>query len=178
MHQTFNHKVSKIQGITVPKHVLCNIYTELTGDASQDQNKEIHKCMRQAIIGEHPNLVVDLRHLNKGRPGDTFKVFFDTMETKIDEICAADERRHVVVHLSNFISSRDLIEQITKDCPTGTPIPSEATILFAFTPKNGYIKTTKSYKSQFKLKVKVQSRQLRASHVDDHYCAGQFHYMR
>ena len=118
--------------------------------------------MRQAIIGEDPDLVVDLRHLNKSRPGDTFKVFFDTMETKIDEMSAADERRHGVAHLSNFISLRDLIEQITKDCPTGTPIPSETTALFAFTPKNAYIKTAKLYKSQFQLKFKVQPRQLRA----------------
>ena len=41
MRRTFNHKVSKIQGVAVPKHVLRNIYTELTGNASQDQNKEI-----------------------------------------------------------------------------------------------------------------------------------------
>ena len=49
--RTFNHKISKIQGVTVRKHVLRNIYTELTGDASQDQNKEIDERMRQAIIG-------------------------------------------------------------------------------------------------------------------------------
>ena len=134
--------------------------------------------MRQAIIGEDPNLVVNPRHLNKCRPGDTFKVFLDTMETKIDEISVADERMHGVAHLSNLISLRDLIEQITKDYPTGTPIPSETTVLFAFTPKNAYIKTAKLYKSQFQLKFKVQSMQLRASHVDDHYCAAQFSYMR
>ena len=120
-HQTnasnLNHKVSKIKGVIVPKHVFHNIYTELTEDALQDQNKEIDERMRQAIIGKNPNLVVDLQHLNKGRPGDNFKVFFDTMETKIDEISAADERRHGVAHLSNFISLRDLIEQITKNCP-------------------------------------------------------------
>ena len=89
--------------------------------------------MRQAIIREDSKLVVDLRHLNKGRLGVTFKVFFATMETKIDENSAADERRQRVAHLSNFISIRDLIEQITKDCPTGTPIPCKTTILFAFT---------------------------------------------
>ena len=83
--------------------------------------------MRRAIIGEDPNLVVDLLHLNKGRTSETFKVFFDTMETKIDEISVADEHRHGVTHLSNFVSLRDLIEQITKDCPTATPFPSETT---------------------------------------------------
>ena len=65
------------------------------------------------------------------------------METKTDEISAADECRQGVAHLSNFISLQDLIEQITKDCPTGTPIPSETAVLFAFTPKNVYIKTRK-----------------------------------
>ena len=65
------------------------------------------------------------------------------METKIDEISAADERRHGVAHLSNFISLRDLIEQITKDRPAGTPISSETTVPFAFTPKNAFIKTAK-----------------------------------
>ena len=101
--------------------------------------------MRQAITGEDPNLVVDLRHLNKGRPGDTFKVFFDTMETKIDEISVADERRRGIAHLSNFFSLRDLIEQITKNCATRTPIPSNTTVLFIFAPKNVYIKTFKLF---------------------------------
>ena len=72
-------------------------------------------------MGEDPKLVVDLRHLNKGRPGDTFKVFFDTMETKVDEISAADERRHGVAHLSNFISLRDLIEQIKQRLSNWNP---------------------------------------------------------
>ena len=36
MRRTFNHKVSKIQVVTIPKHVRRNIYAELTGDASQD----------------------------------------------------------------------------------------------------------------------------------------------
>jgi len=74
--------VSKVQGLTVPKHVLRNFYTDLTGDATHDQNKGIDERMRQAIIGDDPDLVVDLRHLNKGRPGDTFKVFFDVMKKK------------------------------------------------------------------------------------------------
>ena len=133
---------------------------ELTGDISQYQNKEIDECMRQAMIGEDPKLVVNFRQLNKGRPGDTFKVLLDTMETKIDEIFAAEEHRHWVAHLSNFISLRDLIEAITKDCPARTPIPSETTILFVFTPKSVYIKTHKLQKTQFQLKFKVLSRQL------------------
>ena len=46
----------------------------------------------QAIIGDDPELVNDLRHLNKGRPGDMFQVFFDALEKKVEAMAAADER--------------------------------------------------------------------------------------
>ena len=114
MRRNFTNKVSKVQGLTVPKHVLRNIYTDLTGDATADQNKEIDERLRQAILGDDPDLVVDLRHLNKGRPGDSFKVFFDVMEKKVEEISAADERRHGVAHLSSFLSLPDLHEACFK----------------------------------------------------------------
>ena len=178
LRRNFTNKVSKVQGLTVPKHVLRNIYTDLTGDATADQNKEIDERLRKAILGDDPDVVVDLRHLNKGRPGDSFKVFFDVMEKKVEEISAADERRHGVAHLSSFLSLPDLIDQVAKDCPPDTPIPSETTVLFAFAPKNAYVGTSRLYKSLFQLKFKVQSRQIRALHMDDHYCAAQFRYMR
>ena len=63
-------------------------------------------------------------------------------------------------------------------CPVGTTFPSESTVLFAFTPSNTYVKTAKLYKSRFPLKFKVQSRPLRASHIEEHFCAAQFRYMR
>ena len=102
------------------------------------------------------------------------------METKIDEISAADFCSAGMgwpiwaILFPWGISSNKL----SKDCPTGTPIPSETTVLFAFTPKISYIKAAKLYKNQFQLKFKVQSRQLRSSHVDDHYCVAKFRYMR
>ena len=63
-------------------------------------------------------------------------------------------------------------------CPVGTAIPSVSTVLFAFTPSNAYVKTAKLCKSRFPVKFKVQSRQLRASHIDRHFCVAQFRYMR
>ena len=60
-----------------------------------NQNTKIDERLRQSILGEDPNLVVDLRVLNKGRPNDTFKVFFAALEKKFQEIVATDDRSAV-----------------------------------------------------------------------------------
>ena len=72
---------------------------------------------------------------------------------KVDKIAAPDERRHGVAHLSKFNSLRDMIEQVTNECPGGTSIPSETNILFAFTPKNVFVNTDKLGRFALKLKV-------------------------
>ena len=64
------------------------------------------------------------------------------------------------------------------ECPEGTLIPSESTVLYAFCPKNVYAFSAKLYKGRIALKFTLQSRQLRSSHIDDHYCAAIFKYMR
>lgn len=92
---------------------------------------------------------------------------------------ATDECRHGdIQHFSKFISVRDLIEQTSKKYPEGTPVPSESTVLFAFVPKNSYRNTSKLYKGRIQLQHKVQSRQLRSEHIDEHYCAAIFKYMK
>ena len=111
----------------------------MTGDTTPNQNPKIDERLRQSILGEDPDLVMDLRVLNKGRPNNTFKVFFEVLEKKFEEIVAADDQRHGIAHLSHFISVHDLIDQVTKMCPVGTTIPSGSTALFAFTPSNTYM---------------------------------------
>lgn len=49
---------------------------------------------------------------------------------------AADERRHNIEHISHYISVPDLIKQVKRNIPDDAPIPSEATVLFSFVPKN------------------------------------------
>ena len=72
----------KIMGAEIPPHEIWKIYSDLTGDASADQNPAIDERVRQAIIDDDPELVIDLRHLNKGRPGDMFQVVFDALESR------------------------------------------------------------------------------------------------
>lgn len=58
------------------------------------------------------------------------------------------------------------------------PIPSESTVLLAFVPKNAHANVSKLYKGRVPMKMKVQTRQLRASHQDEHYCASLFKMLR
>ena len=72
----------------------------------------------------------------------------------------------------------DLISETAKELPENTPIPSESTVLFSFVPKNIHAKAAKLYASRFPLQFKVQTRQLRVSHIDEHFCAAVFKYTR
>ncbi|XP_062580017.1 uncharacterized protein LOC134242028 [Saccostrea cucullata] len=178
MRKMFVSKFCNLPAVSVPPAVLRVIYTELTLDSSAEQNKGIENRIREAILSEDPDIVTDLRHLNPGRPNDTFNSFFDKLSEIIEDMTAADERRHNVEHLSQFVSVRDLINQVASKLPEHTNIPSESTVLFAFVPKNSHTNVSKLYKSKIPLQFKVQTRQLRSSHQDDHYCAAVFKYSR
>lgn len=72
MRHDFAKRVA-ITDSTLPKHLIRAVYSELTSDVSADQSPAIDQRVRQAILGEDPDLVIDLRHLNKGHPQDTFE---------------------------------------------------------------------------------------------------------
>ncbi|GET59934.1 hypothetical protein GLOIN_2v1788400 [Rhizophagus irregularis DAOM 181602=DAOM 197198] len=55
-------------------------------------------------------------------------------------------------------------------------VPSSEWIRLQFWPKNIYTKTAIQYSGRFNISYKVQSRLLRKSHPDAHYCAALFHY--
>jgi hypothetical protein len=84
------------------------------------------------------------------------------------------------------ISIRELRENITErlqikhdeETFSTIPIPSEEWIRLQFWPKNIYAKTSMQYTGRFEISYKVQSRLLRKSHPDAHYCAALFRYTR
>ena len=61
----FSRLVGKIASSVTPAAIRA-IYTELTNDATGPQNPEIDARIKQAMLGDDPDLVIDLRHLNKG----------------------------------------------------------------------------------------------------------------
>lgn len=96
--------------VNIPAYILRAMYSDSTSDATASQNPSIdlYARLRQAIISEDYDMVIDMRTLNKGRPDDTFDVFFRKLKEEVSTVTAADERRHSdVAHFSKYISVRD-----------------------------------------------------------------------
>ncbi|XP_073720261.1 uncharacterized protein [Misgurnus anguillicaudatus] len=100
------------------------------------------------------------------------------MEEAVNEVTAADDRRHGTAHLSQWLSLEDLIEQVKSKCAEGTRVPSKALVRLQFAPQNPYTQRALNFTSRFELKYKIQRRQLRASHPDAHFCAALFKFLR
>ena len=71
-----------------------------------------------------------------------------------------------------------MINEAKKLCPDNTPIPSKSLVRLQFTPRNPYLHSAINFTSRIPVQYKVQRRQLRAQHEDDHYCAAQFLYLK
>lgn len=122
---------SRFEGLVSTKPVVMQeMYRFLTGDSSQvvnDISKEV-KARLDILLqtGDSENLV-DLRELNRGKPVK-FDTFFDGVQAFINRnaLEAVDERRHEQhTHMALAISVHDLREQVSKNLPEDTAIPSE-----------------------------------------------------
>jgi hypothetical protein len=127
---------------------------------------------------EDPDILIDLRALNSNQ-SDKNGVFWKKCEAYLQECTAVHERRHDnATYLARAISVRDLVEQVNKVCPEGTPIPSEQWVRLQLYPRNPRTKTAELYRKRLPVKMMVQKRQFRKSHIDEHYCAALFRYLR
>ena len=177
MRQQFFHLVGRISPKSKP-HLLRAMYQSLTGDQSAARTtpeNEIDERVSEFLSMEDPDVIVDLRELNaNGR--DCFKVFWEKCSS---ECTSVQERRHdFVVYMAKAISIRDLIQEVTKLCPEGTPIPSISWVQLNFCPRNPRASSSARYTSHLEAKHVIQKRQFRKSHPDAHYCASLFRYMR
>ena len=83
-------------------------------------------------------LTHDLRHLNHGH-SQKYELFWTECKKYLEDAVetAVDDRRHDEhAHLAKAISVRDLLEQVRKRCPDGTPCPSKQWLRLQFWPKN------------------------------------------
>ena len=71
-----------------------------------------------------------------------------------------------------------MINEAKKLCLDSTPIPSKSLVRLQFTPRNPHLHSAINFTSRIPVQYKVQRRQLRAQHEDDHYCAAQFLYLK
>lgn len=168
----------RLQNVT---HVLPSvadlIYKELTLDPSTASHPSTMERLRLIFLGEK-GLLSDLRHLNTGRPTGRYDIFFEHLCSVVEEITAADERRHNIAHLSEWLSLGELVEKTKEKCPAGTPIPSKSLVRLLFAPRNPYTHKALNFTSRIQVQYKIQRRQLRATHPDEHYCCTQFKYFK
>ena len=171
-------KQVKLLSFPTPPHVVRHIYKSLTGDTySELLCKEIDERVQLAVKSEDPDLVIDMPHLNKDRPGDTFDVFLKKLEAIVEDLTIADERRHGVANMSQFLIISDLTKQVKARVPEETKISLESTVTHAFAPTNMHQKTSQYYIEHVQLKHTIQ-RPLRAFHTDAHWCSALYRYLR
>ncbi|XP_052286545.1 uncharacterized protein LOC127882125 isoform X2 [Dreissena polymorpha] len=172
--KAFKEKIDLIT--TMTPAVRSIIYSHLTTDGSASCNPEMQERLRLISLG-NTEIVDDLRHLNTGRP-KAFEPFFDKLEEVIEEVTAADDRRHNTAHLSQWFSVEELIECTKARLPEDTPVPSGSLVRLQFAPKNPFTHRALCFTGRFDVQYKVQRRQLRVSHQDQHYCAAILKYFK
>ena len=129
---------------------------------------------------EDPDIITDLRAHN-GSKRTQYDKFWDEAERFLNEdiATAVDDRRHgSITHLSRAISIRDFVDQVKERCPEGTLIPSYEWARLQFWPKTPSAQKSLHYTGRFRLKFMVQQRQWRHQHIDAHYAASCFRYIR
>lgn len=180
MKQDFVNMYGKLSSKCSP-FMLRSIYRQLTGDACSARTTDEHdidKRIAQALECEDPDIIIDLRHLNTGGLSK-YDVFWEKCSEFLQETTAVHERRHGdICFMAKAISVRDLIVQVTSRCPEGTGIPSESWVKYNFCPKNPRAKSSAHHTGRLKVKRQVQRRLFCKEHLDGHYCAALYRYLR
>ena len=159
------------------------IYQKLTGDSSvlEDPNsRKIQQRMRLIIDTQDPELIADMRLLNKGRP-EEFEEFWKVAQALINEaeLKAVDDRRlGTYTHMAVAMSVRDFKAKVVEKLPEGVKIPSDQTVYYGFEPANRFNASAEYHTGKLKLKLQMQKRQINQYHPDAHYAAALFQYFK
>ena len=118
--------------------------------------KEFQILINFAVDSGDDDFIADLRQIGNNGSKTKFTVFFGELKKMLEEknLVAAEDRRHnAVPHLAvqtggrqritdangyapEFISIRQLIDDVTERVEPGTPIPSRSTVAMAFSHPN------------------------------------------
>ena len=109
------------------------MYAQLTDNSSADCNPELEQRMQLVVLGELPELTVDLCHVNSGRP-EKYDVFLNALQGIVQDATAEDKKRRGVAHMAHFISQRELHRMASEKCPPDTSISSLDWVALQFQP--------------------------------------------
>ena len=92
MKQHFKRRYNTLAGIS--PSVSEAIYQEMAVDTSVHSNPVVMERLHLILLVE-TGLVPDMITFNPGRPSTTYDVFFEKLDGVIEQLTAADERRHI-----------------------------------------------------------------------------------
>ena len=167
----------------VKKSILRYFYKDLTGDASVSDTSDQHEIderVRLFFELEEPDVALDLRANNRSG-GTMFDIFWEKAKEFLNEDVgvAVDDCRHTqVVHIAKAISVRDFKQQVVSRCPSGIAVPCDEYLRLQFVPAHKAYRTASKYTGQLEVRKMVQQRQWRKDHIDSHYAACIFRYLR
>lgn len=185
MHRAMFDKFGRVSQNVKPA-ILRFFYRDLTGDASSSRtlseliiDERVHKIIN--MEPEDPNTVINLREVKSKKTQTKFNVFWDEARKFINEDLgvAVDDRHHgEVTHLAKVISICDLREQVSIQCPSGTPLPSDKWLRLQFWPKTKKASVSMHYTGRLNIRFMVQNRQFRKTDEGEHYAAAVLQYLR
>ncbi|CAJ0899955.1 5410_t:CDS:2, partial [Entrophospora sp. SA101] len=172
--------------IKASSSVMKVLYQDLTGDVSKpndEQSKDIQERMKLMLDTQDPDIMIDLRK-TIGERSTKFDIFWDEMEDYFNENSpSVHERSHTTtLYMPIAMSVNDLLQTILErlrnkyngDIPPEIEIPSNEWVRLQFWPKSEFARSRNT--GRFRIRYKVQARQLRKFHVDAHYCAALWKY--
>jgi hypothetical protein len=180
MRRQFGNLVSNVAKIKPA--LVRQLYKLVLGDASSALNAaeaEVDKKAKLVLELGDPDIIVDLRSQNPGRP-PVFQEFWD--ETikyihEVAEIATVQERRHESVsYMAMAMSVPDLHRIVSSRLPDNVRKPSPALLRLQFWPKNPSTKASLQHTGRILVKFMVQQRQIRKTHEDQHYASALFRY--
>ncbi|CAJ0824720.1 14777_t:CDS:2 [Entrophospora sp. SA101] len=172
--------------IKASSSVMKVLYQDLTGDVSKpndEQSKDIQERIKLMLDTQDPDIMIDLRK-TIGERSTKFDIFWDEMEDYFNENSpSVHERRYTTtLYMPIAMSVNDLLQTILErlrnkyngDIPPEIEIPSNEWVRLQFWPKSEFARSRNT--GRFRIRYKVQARQLRKFHVDAHYCAALWKY--
>ena len=184
MRKEFIQHLGRATGIK--SGILREAYRELTSDHSAPNTlsaEKVDERIRHLFDNEDSDLVGDLRVMESGRPeqySDFLTRCQEFVKAKVETVVddwrhdQVDEDGQAITHLAMAMSARDLHEQVAKECPEGTAIPSVQWLRLQFWPNRA---SAAAHKKTSRIKVNFMvARQFRKEHIACYYASAIFLY--
>lgn len=163
------------------------MFPSILDDTPQNATEDTKEGL-QLLLSEGYNISEAMELEQQAQKVEKFTHFWEAVQKVLAEndYSVAEERRHgETTWISPLCSSlKDLMTKCEKKMEEMYPesdenfVPSYEYFRLQFTPRNSRSQVAKRYYGRFDVKFGLQKRTLHKSHVDQHYGAKQFQYLK